>query len=261
MIMTTTEKTEFRANCRNSLLFCAVLLVVTVVVAIVLPAKKNTPAIPVANASTETENEVVADLNVLIEESGFRNARVATGDEGLSLYRQPASRVAVEWFYLRVTGNNETTKAILEEAEKNDIPLSLAFSLAYVESRYKVTAVNKNTNASIDRGLFQLNNKSFPQLNEDEFFNPAISAKYGMSHLRFCMNVAGNEITALAMYNAGTNKVKANKVPQSTLNYVGKIMAYREKLDKLFADEVACYYETNKPVLGTSVAFLANRRF
>ena len=53
MIMTTTEKTEFRANCRNSLLFCAVLLVVTVVVAIVLPAKKNTPAIPVANASHE----------------------------------------------------------------------------------------------------------------------------------------------------------------------------------------------------------------
>ncbi len=259
--MTTTENTKFRTNCRNSLLFCVVLLVVTIVIANVLPAKKNTPAIPVANASTETENEVVADLNVLIEESGFRTSGVPTGDEGLALYRQPSSRVAVEWFYLRVTGNSETAKAILEEAEKNDIPLSLAFSLAYVESRYKVNAVNRNTNASIDRGLFQLNNKSFPQLKEAEFFNPAISAKYGMSHLRFCMNVAGNEITALAMYNAGTNKVKANKVPQSTLNYVGKIMAYREKLDKLFADEVACYYINNTPVLGTSVAFLGNRRF
>ncbi|UKI53636.1 MAG: transglycosylase SLT domain-containing protein [Treponema sp.] len=61
--------------------------------------------------------------------------------------------------------------AILEEAEKNDIPLSLAFALAYTESHYNVNAVNKNRNSSIDRGLFQLNNRSFPQLKEEDFFN------------------------------------------------------------------------------------------
>lgn len=122
-------------------------------------------------------------------------------------------------------------------------------------------AVNKNKNASIDRGLFQLNNRSFPQLAEEEFFDPAVSAKYGMAHLRFCLNVAGNEVSALAMYNAGTTKVRSNNTPQSTLNYVGKIMAYQEKLDRLFADEVLAYYETSRPMNGVSVAFLNNRRF
>ena len=237
------------------------LLVIASVIAVVLPAKSKDASVPVVKAATEVENEVIADFNNLIEEAGFSAARIKTGDNGLSLYRQPNSRAAVEWFYLHVTGNRETAMAILEEAEKNDIPLSLAFALAYTESHYNVNAVNKNRNSSIDRGLFQLNNRSFPQLKEEDFFNPAISAKYGMSHLRFCMNVAGNEVAALAMYNAGTNKVRADSTPQVTLNYVGKIMAYQDKLDRLFADEVLSYYETTRPVTGISVAFLGNRRF
>ena len=243
------------------MIFCGLLLVIASVIAVVLPAKSKDASVPVVKAATEVENEVIADFNNLIEEAGFSAARIKTGDNGLSLYRQPNSRAAVEWFYLHVTGNRETAMAILEEAEKNDIPLSLAFALAYTESHYNVNAVNKNRNSSIDRGLFQLNNRSFPQLKEEDFFNPAISAKYGMSHLRFCMNVAGNEVAALAMYNAGTNKVRADSTPQVTLNYVGKIMAYQDKLDKLFADEVLSYYETTRPVTGISVAFLGSRRF
>ena len=243
------------------MIFCGLLLVIASVIAVVLPAKSKDASVPVVKAATEVENEVIADFNNLIEEAGFSAARIKTGDNGLSLYRQPNSRAAVEWFYLHVTGNRATAMAILEEAEKNDIPLSLAFALAYTESHYNVNAVNKNRNSSIDRGLFQLNNRSFPQLKEEDFFNPAISAKYGMSHLRFCMNVAGNEVAALAMYNAGTNKVRADSTPQVTLNYVGKIMAYQDKLDRLFADEVLSYYETTRPVTGISVAFLGSRRF
>ena len=243
------------------MIFCGLLLVIASVIAVVLPAKSKDASVPVVKAATEVENEVIADFNNLIEEAGFSAARIKTGDDGLSLYRQPNSRAAVEWFYLHVTGNRETAMAILEEAEKNDIPLSLAFALAYTESHYNVNAVNKNRNSSIDCGLFQLNNRSFPQLKEEDFFNPAVSAKYGMSHLRFCMNVAGNEVAALAMYNAGTNKVRADSTPQVTLNYVGKIMAYQDKLDRLFADEVLSYYETTRPVTGISVAFLGSRRF
>lgn len=255
------ETSGFKNSCRNSLIFCSLLLIVAIVVAIVLPAKNKEDSIPVVKATTETEDEVVADFNNLIEEAGFTTTKIQSGDTGLSLYRQPNSRAAVEWFYLHVTGSRETALAILEEAEKNDIPLSLAFALAYTESHYNINAVNKNKNSSIDRGLFQLNNKSFPQLSEEDFFNPAISAKYGMSHLRYCLNVAGNEVSALAMYNAGTNKVRANNTPQTTLNYVGKIMAYQDKLEKLFSDEVLSYYETTRPVTGISVAFLGNRRF
>lgn len=259
--MTQPETSEFGKSCRNSIIFCSLMLVVAIIVAAVLPAKDTASSIPVVSASTETENEIAADFGVMIEEAGFTATRAVSGDEGLALYRQPSSRGAVEWFYLHVTGNRDITMAILEEAEKNNIPLSLAFALAYTESRYNVNAVNKNKNASIDRGLFQLNNRSFPQLEEDDFFNPAVSAKYGMSHLRFCMNVAGNEVTALAMYNAGTTKVRSNNTPQSTLVYVGKIMAYREKLDRLFAEEVSPYFDSSRQMSGISVAFLGNRKF
>ncbi|MCQ2579005.1 MAG: lytic transglycosylase domain-containing protein [Treponema sp.] len=167
----------------------------------------------------------------------------ASSDRGLYLYRQQTSKAAVEWFYAHVTGNREVSDSILAEAEKNDIPLSLAFSLAYTESRYRANAVNSNSNSSIDRGLFQLNSNSFPNLTEEDFFNPAISAKYGMSHLKFCLDTAGNEVSALAMYNAGTGKVRSNRTPQSTLNYVGKIMSYQDTLDRLFEEQVASYYE------------------
>jgi len=129
--------------------------------------------------------------------------------------------------------------------------LSLAFSLAYVESRFRTDAVNSNSNYTIDRGLFQLNSASFPKLTEAEFFDPKVSAKYGMSHLRYCMDVAGNDITALAMYNAGTSRVKQNKTPQHTLNYVAKISNYRGRLESRFSTEVLSFYSnsTSTPIL------------
>ena len=67
-------------------------------------------------------------------------------DIGLELYRSALSKSSVVWFYNQITGNQDVTLAILTAAEENDIPLSLAFALAYTESRYKVTAVNSNTN-------------------------------------------------------------------------------------------------------------------
>lgn len=209
-----------------------------------LPAEKEETEFVsvVQTVEPEITEEVPLFVNYLNEVSAgsFKKNQ----DEGLELYRNPDSRAAVEWFYTHVTGKQEVAQAILSEAEKNNIPLSLAFSLAYTESRYNAKAVNKNSNETIDRGLFQLNSNSFPNLTESDFFDPAVSAKYGMSHLKFCMNTAGNEISALAMYNAGTNKVRSNKTPQSTLNYVGQIMAYQDTIDKLFDDEVASYFET-----------------
>lgn len=164
-------------------------------------------------------------------------------DPGLEFYRALPTRTAVEWFYTNVTGDMDVTLAILQEADKNNIPLSLAFSLAYTESRYKPRAINKNTNASIDRGVFQLNNKSFPALVEADFYDPYISAKYGLAHLRFCLDTAGNEVSALAMYNAGTNRVRNNGTPQMTLNYISKIQTYRQGLDELFESEVMAVYD------------------
>lgn len=165
-------------------------------------------------------------------------------DAALTLYKQPETRSAVEWFYTRVTNSREITQAILNEAEKYDIPPSLAFALAHTESEFKSNAMHKNANGSTDRGLFQLNSASFPKLTESDFYDPRTSAHYGLSHLRFCLNTAGNEIAALAMYNAGTTKVTKNNTPQTTLNYISRIQNYKLELDENFAQEVIAVYST-----------------
>jgi hypothetical protein len=256
MTVYSSNSNEFIRTCRWSIVAGLVFAAGALSVAFFLPAKKNTEkqTVTVLNKiKTETEENV--DSGSFFEDVGYQPVN-SHEDEGLSLYRQSSSRAAVEWFYLHVSGDRNIAMAILESADKNDIPLPLAFALAYTESHYNVEAVNRNKNKSIDRGLFQLNSASFPNLTELDFFDPAISAKYGLSHLRFCLTVAGNEIPALAMYNAGTGKVRADNTPQITLNYIGKIMGYQETIEKLFNDEVLAYYDTRPIDTGVSVAYL-----
>ncbi len=197
----------------------------------------------ITTLSDENEDERSAAFQDRFAEVSL-SKMTQTSDDGLTLYRQTLSKTSVEWFYTQITGNHDVALAILTEAEKNEIPLSLAFALAHTESNYNSNAINKNSNATVDRGLFQLNSNSFPALTEADFFDPFVSSKYGMSHLKFCLTTAGNEVSALAMYNAGTGRVRSNKTPQSTLNYVGKIMAYQKMLDQLFNEQVVAYYET-----------------
>lgn len=255
------EKKYFASSCILASVSCALLLTAVLLVYYLIPnntmTAKDENIKQVAEISTLATDETDED-NVPYFQDYFTEVSLTKlssyADEGLTLYRQLASRSAVEWFYYQVTGNKSVTQAILSEAEKNDIPLSLAFALAYTESSYNAKAVNKNSNATIDRGLFQLNSNSFPELTEADFFDPFVSSKYGMSHLRFCLNTAGNEVSALAMYNAGTGRVRANKTPQSTLNYVGKIMSYSKMLDQLFTEQVVTYFETQL-VPGMTLAY------
>lgn len=242
----------------SSILLTASALLVYFLLPSQINDKKVNEKITIADLNEENEEELSQAFQDYYTEVSLTRYNNKT-DDGLILYRQQISRVAVEWFYLQITGNKEVTQAILSEAEKNNIPLSLAFALAYTESGYRTNAINKNTNLSIDRGLFQLNSNSFPELTEEDFFDPFVSAKYGMSHLKFCLNYAGNEVSALAMYNAGTNRVRSNKTPQTTLNYVGKIMSYQKMLDQLFSEQVTAYFETQL-VPGISVAYTDNSK-
>jgi len=211
--------------------------------------------ITIVDLSEDTEEELSAAFQDYFAEVSLSKL-TDDSDTGLKLYRQSLSRSAVEWFYYQITGDRNVTQAILAEADKNDIALSLAFALAHTESNYNAKATNKNSNTTVDRGLFQLNSNSFPALTEEDFFDPFVSSKYGMSHLKFCLNTAGNEVSALAMYNAGTGRVRSNKTPQSTLNYVGKIMTYQKMIEQLFNEQVAAYFENQ---LSTGIAVAYNR--
>jgi hypothetical protein len=139
------------------------------------------------------------------------------------------------WYFPETT-SVEVAAVILSNASAFDIPPSLAFALCWAESRFNPRAVNRaNRDGSIDRGLFQLNNLSFPKLKEADFFNPLVSAYYGMGHLRWCLDTGGSVVAGLAMYNAGTERVKAEGAPKRTLDYVSFILEFQRKIEDAFA--------------------------
>lgn len=223
-----------------------------------LPNESHIENVTVAEEPVEVsvQEEAIASIDEFFQTVNFEQAAISNAtksDLGLTLYRQTESRAAVEWFYTRLVNDRDIALAILENADKFSIPLSLAFSLAHTESRFNPMAKHVNTNSTIDRGLFQLNSTSFPALDEADFYKADVSAYYGLSHLRYCLNVAGNEISALAMYNAGSSKVRRNSTPQSTLNYIAQIDNYREVIDANFNTEVLCYYPVDS-VSDTEVA-------
>jgi len=160
------------------------------------------------------------------------------------LYHLPESKSRVIEFFAGICPSKEIAEAILTSADFNNIPPALALSLAWEESRLNPLAVNSsNRDGSIDRGLFQLNNRSFPKLDIQAFFDPVISAKYGMSHLRHCLNTGGTEIAALAMYNAGTGKVRNNGTPKTTLDYIHRILENRQEIERRFLEKEAIFQQ------------------
>jgi hypothetical protein len=156
----------------------------------------------------------------------------------LEFYRDPYFKEGVVEFFTAIADSRVLAAVILAHAEIYNIPPALAFALCWEESQYSVRAISKkNVNGSIDRGLFQLNSLTFPQLKEADFFSPEINARYGMAHLRWCLDTAGSELAGLAMYNAGVTRVTSNQTPKKTLDYVSRILEMRNRVEDAFRVE------------------------
>ena len=151
----------------------------------------------------------------------------------LALYREDVTNRAVTEFFIALTGSAETALPILYHADRNNVSLSLAFALTWVESLYSPTAVNQNP-TSIDRGLWQLNSLSFPNLREEDFFNPDVNSRHGAAYLRRCLDLGSDERTALAIYNAGLTRVRRNEIPPTTVRYVERVTAYQRSIEARF---------------------------
>ncbi len=161
-------------------------------------------------------------------------------DPSLALYREPLTREAVIDFFRDVTGSEKIAVTVLETSEDFDVKPTKAFSIAFIESSYRPDAVNANRNDSIDRGLFQLNDRTFPSLSNDDFFHPETSAWYGIRHLSFALAQAdGDFLTAVAIYNAGPSRVFNDEIPDSTQRYMRRIERYRDDLLDDFKNFIA----------------------
>jgi soluble lytic murein transglycosylase-like protein len=133
-------------------------------------------------------------------------------------------------------------RAILDAAQGKDVDVNLAFALVWAESDFKPKTKSYNKDKSVDRGLFQLNSKTFPSLSEKDAFEPQVNARMGINHLSFCLDYTGNEIQALAAYNAGLSRAEGGRVPVSTYAYIEKVLTYRDRIEKRFKDELLSFW-------------------
>ena len=210
--------------------------------AIVFSGNGKAPSLP-DDAETRPVREGEAELAFPVLNSEEEQDLI------LLSYRDETFRDDVLLFFQDMTSSREVAEAILSNASNYDVAPALAFSLCFEESRYNPRALNRNKNQTVDRGLFQLNNASFPKLKIEDFYDANVNASHGISHLRWCLNTAGTEIAALAIYNAGETRVRSVGTPKSTLDYVSRILKRQRQIEEHFAD---FYYriveERNAPI-------------
>jgi hypothetical protein len=168
-------------------------------------------------------------------------------DHIVTFYGAPETRSLVIAFFSSLTGDNTIAEAILEESLKKNVAPALAFALAQEESGFEPKAMNRNP-SSIDRGIFQLNSASFPNLKLEDFYDIRTNVRYGIAHLAFCLEQGGNEVAALAVYNAGLGRVSKGGTPRRTLDYIYRITGYRDRLEALFEAQVVARHSLANPL-------------
>lgn len=144
-------------------------------------------------------------------------------------------------YYNELIGDEDIVNNVIKYSEINNIEPSLIIALMKIESAFDPRAINFNTNGSVDRGLCQLNNRTFPMLENNDFYDPEINIKNAAKFLKWCLKRSKNNLVkALAYYNAGIGNVNNRKVGEMTLDYINKIIDEKEKLMKglkLFTSE------------------------
>lgn len=163
-----------------------------------------------------------------------------TYDDPISkFYIDAKTKNQVIKFFSAITNSERVAKAILDNSVQHNVRPSLAFAVAYVESRYNPKARSKNTTGSLNSGLFQLNSSVFGVMNEKLIYDPYHNAKLGLSHLEEYLSLSDDEFSALAAYNAGITKVSEEGIPGMTFKYISEVSIMERKIMNLFVASMA----------------------
>ncbi|HCX96749.1 MAG TPA: lytic transglycosylase [Spirochaetaceae bacterium] len=155
------------------------------------------------------------------------------------LYINDKTKNQVLKFFSAITNSMPVAKAILDNSIAHNVRPSLAFAVAYVESRYNPKARSVNTSGSLNSGLFQLNSSVFDKISEKQVFDPYHNARIGISHLKEYLILSEDEFTALAAYNAGITRIAEQGIPGVTFKYISEVSIMERKIMDLFVASMA----------------------
>lgn len=162
----------------------------------------------------------------------------STQDALLALYRDDHLGPLVVEYYAKLTEDRAVALAILEACDQLGIAPSLGFALAWNESQFDPRAVNYNA-TTMDRGLFQLNSRTFSRLDRRTAFDPKANAVLGLTYYKRAYDKLGTEEKALGYYNAGIGWTTDRVLPLRTQAYIKRILEDRDRMDR---DAIAWIY-------------------
>lgn len=181
---------------------------------------------------------VACSDHVSVPESG-----PPSSDAVLNLYRNEHFRPLVLEYYNHLTENSAVAQAVLEACDDLAIAPSLAFALAWNESQFNPRAQHQNV-GSVDRGLFQLNSRTFEGVSSKDVFDPSKNAHLGLAYFKKILDRLKTTEKALGYYNAGIGMLTDRPLPRSTVLYVARVLKGQKSMD---SEAIAWLYFSHDP--------------
>lgn len=148
-----------------------------------------------------------------------------------------------------IAGDRTIVERIIFHSLKKEVPISLSFGICQAESGFIPDAINKNNrNGSIDRGLFQLNNKPRPQWKVEDYFDIEKNIEEGIKYIKENYNLYdGNILLTIGAFNKGATGIKSG-AGFETLLYMNKVITYQNSIEENLNEilETIKYYEESK---------------
>ena len=189
---------------------------------------------------------VIAGLLILVacsEDISSPEVGPPSTDAVLNLYRNAHFRPLVLEYYTHLTESALVAQAILGACDDLAVAPSLAFSLAWNESQFNPLAQHQNV-GSVDRGLFQLNSRTFEGVSSKEVFDPSKNAHLGLAYFKKILDRLKTPEKALGYYNAGIGMLTDRPLPRSTILYVARVLKGQKSMD---SEAIAWLYFSHEP--------------
>jgi hypothetical protein len=134
------------------------------------------------------------------------------------------------YFFADIAGDPELARLITEYALEYDIPVSLLFSIIFVESSFNPDALNKNRNGTYDYGLMSLNSRTFKSYSKEQLYDTENNIRLGCEYLVMLKKRYVTWGEAVIHYNGLYTKGAGS--------YMVKVMEKEREFESLFNDRI-----------------------
>ena len=134
------------------------------------------------------------------------------------------------YIYADIAGDPDLARMITEFALEYDIPVSLLFSIIFVESSFNPDALNKNKNGTSDYGLMSLNSRTFKNYTKEQLYETETNIRLGCEYLVMLKKRYSTWGEAVIHYNGLYTKGAGS--------YMVKVMEKEREFENIFNDRI-----------------------